>query len=233
MAPPVLDYIVPTKPSYKPVKTGYGYEVPHHGGSLEEIFGLGYNAPPKPAYHAPEPAYHAPTPAYHPPSHMAPPKKDYIPPKPVYHEPEPVYHAPEPAYAPPKPAYKPKSGHGYAPPHHGASLEEVFGLSKSLPERTYITPRPDYNPVTYKPKMPDYLHKDPGYVMHYLPYEDYTPHHPESLVHAPPVPHVAGAAHILVPGTHVLPELRMPHPHVRSMNLHHGARSKRSPMSGY
>ena len=251
MQPPKLGYVVPTKPSYKAPKKGYGYEAPHHGGSLEEIFGLGagYGAPPAPAYAPPAPAYAPPAPAYHAPKpSYSPPKLDYLvpkpsyeAPKPAYHAPEPAYHAPEPAYhapepayhAPPKPAYKPKSGYGYAPPSHGGSLEDVFGIVKELPDRLYATPRPDYHPTTYKPKMPDYLHHgDPGYTLHYLPYDDYVPHHAESIAHGPPVPHAPGAAHILVPGTHVLPELRMPHPpHVRSMQLH-GARVKRSAYPG-
>ena len=229
MQPPVKHYIAPKKPSYKAPKSGYGYEAPHKGGSLEEIFGLGHHGPsyaaPTPAYAPPAPAYHAPKPSY------SPPKLDYLVPKPAYEAPKPAYH-PEPAYAPPTPSYKPKSGYGYAPPNDGGSLEDVFGIVKALPDRLYATPRPDYHPTTYKPKMPDYLHKgDPGYVLHYLPYEDYKPHHPESIAHGPPVPHAPGAAHILVPGTHVLPELRMPHPpHIKS--LHHGARSKRSPVPG-
>ena len=75
--------------------------------------------------------------------------------------------------------------------------------------------------------MPDYLTgknphakslpppHDPGYVLHYLPYDNYQPHHPESLAHPPPVPHLPHAAHMLVPGTHVPPPPHTPllHPH--------------------
>merc|ERR1712154_390886 len=46
---------------------------------------------------------------------------------------------------------------------------------------------------------------DPGYVLHYLPYDNYQPVHPESLAHPAPVPHHPHAAHMLVPGTHVPP----------------------------
>ena len=71
----------------------------------------------------------------------------------------------------------------------------------------------------------------PGYVMHYLPYDNYVPVHAETLANPPPVPHHPGAAHQLVPGTHILPEtnflpLPAPHPEVRSLR---GARVRRSP----
>ena len=175
-------------PAYK--NPASGYAKPAHGASLEEIFGIhtAYHPAPKQAYHEPKPAYHEPAPVYHEPA-------------PVYHEPKPAYHEPAPVYHEPKPKY----GHG--------SLEAVFGLAPS----SYVTPVPHYDvPTTYKPKMPDYLHQhphakslpaphDPGYVLHYLPYENYQPHHPETLAHPPPVPHHPHAAHMLVPGTHVPP----------------------------
>jgi len=175
-------------PAYK--NPASGYAKPAHGASLEEIFGIhtAYHPAPKQAYHEPAPVYHEPKPAYHEPA-------------PVYHEPKPAYHEPAPVYHEPKPKY----GHG--------SLEAVFGLAPS----SYVTPVPHYDvPTTYKPKMPDYLHQhphakslpaphDPGYVLHYLPYENYQPHHPETLAHPPPVPHHPHAAHMLVPGTHVPP----------------------------
>ena len=191
-------------PEYK--NPASGYAKPAHGASLEEIFGVhtAYHPavpvtvhkpdyhPPKPAYHAPKPAYHAPEPAYHAP-------------KPAYHSPKPEYHASKPGYHP-----KPKYGHG--------SLESIFGLGPVA-----VTPAPHYDvPTTYKPKMPDYLHghphakslppaHDPGYVLHYLPYDNYQPIHPETVAHPAPVPHHPHAAHMLVPGTHVPPA---PHHHV-------------------
>ena len=262
-AAPTPAYHPPPKKYDHPVS---GYEKPKHGATLEEIFGVktkyhtpkpAYHPPvhmtklippalsydtPKPAYHAPEPVYKEPVPAYHAP------EPAYHAPKPAYKEPTPAYHAPKPAYKEPTPAYHaPKPTHGYAPPHNGGSLEEIFGLKPHHAPLSdvYVTPRPDYHPTTYKPKMPEYVHKDykslpdPGYVMHYLPYENYQPVHPESLARPPPVPHHPGAAHILVPGAHPLPAIHAPpaHPDVRSLAdhhhlPHHGAkRVKRSPPS--
>ena len=189
------------KPDYHPPKPAYHAPKP------------AYHAP-EPAYHAPEPAYHAPEPAYHvpEPAYHAP-EPAYHAPEPTYHAPEPAYHVPEPAYHAPKPEYhvsmpgyhpKPKYGHG--------SLEAIFGVGPAGHH-----PAPHYDvPTTYKPKMPDYLHghphakslppaHDPGYVLHYLPYDDYQPVHPETLAHPAPVPHHPHAAHMLVPGTHVPP----------------------------
>jgi len=230
---PKPEYHAP-KPDYHPPKPDYHPPKPDYH-------------PPKPEYHPPKPDYHAPKPEYHPPKpefHLPKPEyhapePEYHPPKPEYHAPKPEYHAPKPEYHPPKPEYHGK--HGYAPPYNGGSLEEIFGLGHHAHSEVYVTPRPsyqvpDYHPTTYKPKMPEYLNKDikslpdPGYVLHYLPYEDYEPHHSESLAHPPPVVHHTGAAHILVPGTHPLPA----HPHVKSLDPFHGARVKRSPTdSGY
>merc|ERR1719458_2373451 len=225
----------------------------HHGHHLAHP--VDNYVEPKPAYHEPKPAYHAPKPAYHEPKpayHE--PKPAYHEPKPAYHKPKPVYHEPAPAYHPPEPAYHPPQP-AYAAPQP-KSLEAIFGLKPN-----YVTPVPHYDiPTTYKPKMPDYVHQhhtkshglpllhhephphpgDPGYVMHYLPYDNYVPMHHETLEHPPPVAHHPGAAHLLVPGTHVLPAgdfLPLPgplsslpphpgHPEVRSLR---GARRKRSP----
>ena len=260
------------KPTYHDPPTGYAK--PTHGASLEEIFGIGssyHPAPhPAPAYHPPTPvpAYHPPEPAYHPPT----PAPAYHAPEPAYHPPEPAYHPPEPAYHPPtpapayhapEPAYHSPTPAPYHPaptPTHHGSLEAVFGLTP----RGYVTPAPLYDlPTTYKPKMPDYLTgkvphakslpppQDPGYVLHYLPYDNYQPHHPETLAHPPPVPHLPHAAHMLVPGTHVpppLPAAPILHPHAAlegaasvpipqpsflpSLGSLRGARQKRSPQTG-
>jgi hypothetical protein len=241
-----------------------GYPKPVHGATLEEIFGVhtiyhpaikpAYHPPkpeykpPKPEYHPPKPEYNPPKPEYHPPKpEYHPPKPEYHPPKPEYHPPKPEYHAPEPAYHPPKPAYH--------PPVHSKSLEDVFGLNpkiyatpvpsyESPPPLKYVTPAPLYEaPTTYKPKMPEYVEKphptykslpDPGFVLHYLPYQSYKPVHAETLAHPPPVPHHPHAAHMLVPGTHVLPDLLPHNPHPEVKSLHdpfRGARQKRSPQT--
>eukprot|EP00090_Calanus_glacialis_P002870 TRINITY_DN12111_c0_g1_i5.p1 TRINITY_DN12111_c0_g1~~TRINITY_DN12111_c0_g1_i5.p1 ORF type:complete len:786 (-),score=129.26 TRINITY_DN12111_c0_g1_i5:897-3026(-) len=206
------------KPEYHPPKPAYHPPKPEYHPPKPEYH------PPKPAYHPPKPAYHPPKPAYHPPKpEYHPPKPEYHPPKPEYHPPKPEYHPPKPAYHPPKPAYHPHPpGYGVPQPHAG-SLEAVFGLTPT----SYVTPAPHYDiPTTYKPKMPDYiehhqphskglppLHSDPGYVLHYLPYDNYQPVHQETIAHPPPVPHHPEAAHMLVPGTHVLPQpTLLPHP---------------------
>merc|ERR1712106_93592 len=236
---PIDNYVEPAKPAYKPVKVydhpTSGYAKPAHGASLEEIFGVhtAYHSPPKPEYHPPKPAYH--------------------PPKPVYHPPKPEYHPPPPGYGVPQPhagSLEAVFGLGptsyVTPQPHAGSLEAVFGLGPT----SYVTPAPHYDvPTTYKPKMPDYIEHhphskslppihDPGYVLHYLPYDNYQPVHKESIAHPPPVPHHPHAAHMLVPGTHVLPQPDLlphnphnAHPEVKSLDPFRGARKKRSPQS--
>ena len=231
--PPALKYAEP-KPEYHSPKPEYHAPKPDYHAPKPEYH------PPKPEYHAPKPEYHPPKPEYHSlkPEYHAPkpeyhaPKPEYHAPKPEYHAPKPEYHPPKPEYHPPKPEYHPPhhDGHGYPPPHNGGSLEAIFGLGHHG-HHEHPHHVPDYHPTTYKPKMPDYVNKeykslpqDPGYVLHYLPYEDYEPVHPESVAHPPPVPHHPGAAHILVPGTHPLPA------QVRSLGPLRGARVKRSPV---
>jgi len=232
--PPKPEYH-PPKPEYHPPKPEYHPPKPEYHPLKPEYH------PPKPAYHPPKPEYHPPKPEYHPP------KPEYHPPKPEYHLPKPEYHPPKPEYHPTKPAYHPHPpGYGVPQPH-GGSLEAVFGLAPT----SYVTPAPHYDvPTTYKPKMPDYMghhphskslppHPDPGYVLHYLPYDNYQPVHQESIAHPPPVPHHPHAAHMLVPGTHVLPQPDLlphnphnAHPEVKSLDPFRGARKKRSPQSG-
>ena len=226
MHPPELKYVEP-KPEYHAPKPEYHAPKPEYHAPKPE-----YHIP-KPEYHAPKPEYHAPKPEYHAP------KPEYHAPKPEYHVPKPEYHAPKPEYHAPEPVYH-ESGHGYAPPHNGGSLEEIFGIGSHPLPSVYVTPKPDYYPTTYKPKMPEYVNKDykslpdPGYVLHYLPYDDYQPHHQKSIDHPPPVPHHPGAAHILVPGNHPLPPPDLfpsplsAHPDVKSLTLFRGARVKRS-----
>jgi hypothetical protein len=173
----------------------------------------------EPAYH-PEPAYKEP--AYHPePAY----KEPAYHPEPAYKEP--AYH-PEPAYK--EPAYHPPGS--YIAPQHGGSLEEVFGVATKYahppaahgnPPQLYVTPRPDYRPPAYQPEVKymephhprGYGHNDykpvyhSDYSLHYLPYEDYEPHHPETKA-LNRVPGIPGAAHFLT---------KAPHPHLRE--LHH------------
>ena len=217
------------KPAYHEPKSAY-----HEPKPAYHVPKPAYHEP-KPAYHIPEPAYHEPKPAYHAPAYKDP-ATGYAKPAhgasleeifgvhTAYHpHPKPDYHHPEPSYH--------KPAHGYHEPKHG-SLEAVFGLAPT----SYVTPAPHYDvPTTYKPKMPDYLHQhphakslpphhDPGYVLHYLPYDNYKPVHPETLAHPPPVPHHPHAAHMLVPGTHVPPPphdiAHVPHGFVTPSPLH-------------
>ena len=188
----------------------------------------------EPAYH-PEPAYKEPV--YHPePAY----KEPLYHPEPAYKEPayhpepaykEPAYH-PEPAYKEPayhpEPKYKPAplvhpkdpSTHYLPPGHHGGSLEDVFGVPSKYasPHAAAVVPHPapGYHPAEVK-HMPGYGHDGyhhNSYSLHYLPYEDYEPHHPESIAVKARVPSLPGAAHILV---------RAPHPHLEDLliNRHH------------
>ena len=43
------------------------------------------------------------------------------------------------------------------------------------------------------------LHSDPGYVLHYRPYDSYKTVHEKSIAHPPPVSHHPEAAHMLLP----------------------------------
>ena len=100
--------------------------------------------------HHPEPEYHAPHP-----------------PEPDYHAPAPVVHTIDPAH---------HHVHGYAPPKHGGSLEEVFHLNSKYntplphhvpaePPHLYVTPKPVVHPKPEPyhpppPKKPDYHVRD-------------------------------------------------------------------------
>ena len=186
------------------------YITPHKGHpfSMEMVFGL-----PMPMYYMKKYRHmlpHAsPTPKYTP-------TPVYTPKKPVaaYKEPEPVYHDP--------------ATH-YLPPQKGGLLEDVFGVASKYhspkpaivpllgvtykPEPVY-KPEPAYKPAkptpVYHPEvkaMPGYQnHYDHNsYSLHYMPYQDYEPVHPESKAVKARVPSIPGAAHFLT---------RAPHPHL-------------------
>ena len=120
-----------------------------------------------------------------------------------------VHHDPTKHYLPPK--------------SHGGTLEDVFGISTKYgkpvhpvpPEAAYKEPAP----VVHHPApQPGYQEPPPAYhnsySLHYLPYEDYEPYHPESKALKSRVPTLP-AAHLLVQAPH--PHLRphhVPHPHV-------------------
>eukprot|EP00093_Oithona_nana_P005839 05839.XXX_143811_135735_1 [CDS] Oithona nana genome sequencing. len=139
----------------------------------------------KDKYHEPM-AYHKPEPKYHPaPKHIP-----VVPVVPIAHK-EPMYHDPQKHYLPPK--------------HKGGSLEEVFGVATKYAHPPVVpVPHPGYKEM---PQHYDYP-KHNSYSLHYLPYEDYVPHHAETIALKNRVPSIPGAAHILV---------KAPHPHLRGI----------------
>jgi len=186
------------------------YRVPHKGHpfSMEMVFGL-----PMPMhymkkyrhmlpFHSPTPKYNiveAPTPVYTPTPVAA------------YKEPEPVYHDP--------------ATH-YISPAHGGTLEDVFGIASKYHTPQHVAPayapleltpayhpEPEYHPAEVK-HMPGYQnHYDHNsYSLHYMPYQDYEPVHPESIAIKSRVPSIPGAAHFLT---------RAPHPHLGSIQSRH------------
>ena len=181
---------------------------------------------PHPTLHKPEPYYHEPDLHYKPEPHHKP--EPHYEPEPHY-KPEPHF-KPEHRYDKPDHHYKPVRKYHephhdpYAPPKHGGSLEEIFHLPPHVPhklEPKYHEPEPHYKPkphqvhephhkphLDYKEPHPyaseyGYKPKHHGYTLHYLPFEDYIPHHKETqLAFKRTVPTFPGAAHILVPSPH-------------------------------
>jgi len=206
--PPEPVVVIEPKPSYVEPKPAYvepkplgSYKPPSFKGhpfSMEMVFGLPmhnyymtkYSHLLPNSFHGPERVYDAPVPA-----------PVYQVPIPTYKEPLPLPH-PEPAYvAPPLVVKKP----GYDLPSHGGSLEDVFGLSTQYGKPSYAppVPPPDYAPPSYTPEFGHPSHN--SYTLHYLPFEDYVPVHPEALAVKAKIPTLPGAAHILV---------QSPHPHI-------------------
>lgn len=160
--------------------------------------------------------FHSPTPKYN----------IVEPPTPVY-TPTPVaaYKKPVAAYKEPEPVYHDPATH-YISPAHGGTLEDVFGIASkyhtphpvapaykpAAPTPAYH-PEPEYHPAEVK-HMPGYQnHYDHNsYSLHYMPYQDYEPVHPESIAIKSRVPSIPGAAHFLT---------RAPHPHLGSIQSHH------------
>merc|ERR1712183_224407 len=178
---------------------------------------MGVYKEPTPVYKEPEPVYHpAPIPAY----------KE---PEPVYHPPPtPVYHpAPKPvvaaAYKEPLVVHHDPTKHYLPPKQYGGTLEDVFGISTKYgkpvhpvpvhpapPGAAYKEPpHPVHHPAPAYQEPPPAYHN--SYSLHYLPYEDYVPIHPESKALKSRVPTLP-AAHLLVQAPH--PHLRPHHPHV-------------------
>ena len=193
-------YKEPVVAAHHHQKPQIGYQTPDFHGhpfSMEMVFGLPMHGHymskyahmlpfhgHKDKYHEPM-AYHKPEPKYHPaPKHIP-----VVPVVPIAHK-EPMYHDPKKHYLPPK--------------HKGGSLEEVFGVATKYAHPAVVPLNPAYKEMpTY-----DYGPKHNSYSLHYLPYEDYVPHHAETIAMKNRVPSIPGAAHILV---------KAPHPHLRGI----------------
>ena len=197
---PAPAYKEPVVAAHHPHSPQHGYQSPDFHGhpfSMEMIFGLpmhGYYMKKyahmlpfhghKDKYHEPM-SYHKPEPKYRPePKHIP-----VVPVVPIAHK-EPVYHDPTSHYLPPK--------------HKGGTLEEVFGVATKYAHPVPVVPHPGYKEMPAHYEYP----KHNSYSLHYLPYEDYEPHHPETIAMKNRVPSIPGAAHILV---------KAPHPHLHGI----------------